>query len=241
LWLCTLIKKGEIAQGKKYLFKLQLRIFFMPGNYLLHYLCRNKLNSNAPANCTIYRLPGFALPYYWAFGKNRVVFSHFFCQRLYLFYYLCHYFKRHTGINNQWHFVLHQHLIEFKGEEKMIDRFFQYYQQDIAGYFPSFQKNMLLQNLNFAVLRDLVIANVFSAKLTEKGDAEVNINYTLEKYRDYKVGKFIFQREKEFLLSKGIKRIVYRQVTNKNHLYFLKKMGFLPEQAGNETFWVKAI
>ena len=132
-------------------------------------------------------------------------------------------------------------LIEFKGEEKMIDRFFQYYQQDITGYFPSFQKNMLLQNLNFAVFRDLVIAIVFSAKLTEKGDAEVNINYTLEKYRDYKVGKFIFQREKEFLLSKGIKRIVYRQVTNKNHLYFLKKMGFLPEQAGNETFWVKAI
>ena len=132
-------------------------------------------------------------------------------------------------------------LIEFKGEEKMIDRFFQYYQQDITGYFPSFQKNMLLQNLNFAVLRDLVIANVFSAKLTEKGDAEVNINYTLAKYRDYKVGKFIFQREKEFLLSKGIKRIVYRQVTNKNRLYFFKKMGFLPEQAGNETFWVKAI
>lgn len=118
----------------------------------------------------------------------------------------------------------------------MIDRFFQYYQQDIAGYFPSFQKNMLLQNLNFAVLRDLVIANVFSAKLTEKGDAEVNINYTLEKYRDYKVGKFIFQREKEFLLSKGIKRIVYRQVTNKNHLYFLKKWGFCRSRQATKLF-----
>lgn len=222
----------------------------MPGNYLLHYLCRNKLNSNAPANCTIYRLPGFALPYYWAFGKNRVVFSHFsasgctcfiiyaiilnaipvlitngtlFCINI---YYLRKLLKKKEFFD----------LIEFKGEEKMIDRFFQYYQQDIAGYFPSFQKNMLLQNLNFAVLRDLVIANVFSAKLTEKGDAEVNINYTLEKYRDYKVGKFIFQREKEFLLSKGIKRIVYRQVTNKNHLYFLKKWGFCRSRQATKLF-----
>lgn len=132
-------------------------------------------------------------------------------------------------------------LIEFTGQEKMIDRFFQYYRQDIFSYFPSFQKNMLHNNLNFAVLRDLVIANVFSANLTEKGDAEININYTLEKYRDYKVGNFIFQREKEFLLSKGVKRIVYRQVTNKNHLHFLKKMGFLPETTGEGTYWVKAI
>ncbi|HMT97056.1 MAG TPA: YgjV family protein [Ferruginibacter sp.] len=132
-------------------------------------------------------------------------------------------------------------LIEFKGEEKMIDRFFQYYQQDITGYFPKFQKNMLENNLNFAILRDLVIANIFSARLTENGDAEVSINYTLQKYRDYKVGNFLFQREKEYLLSKGIKRIVYRRVSNKNHLHFLKKMGFMPETVGEETFWVKAI
>ena len=44
-------------------------------------------------------------------------------------------------------------LIEFKGEEKMIDRFFQYYQQDIAGYFPSFQKNMLLVQTIHQILK----------------------------------------------------------------------------------------
>ena len=86
-------------------------------------------------------------------------------------------------------------LLEFQGQEKMIDKFLLYYNKDITGYFPGFRKEQLQGGLNFAVLRDLVIANIFIARLMPNGDAEVNINYTLEKYRDFKVGNFIFQKE----------------------------------------------
>ncbi len=132
-------------------------------------------------------------------------------------------------------------LLEFQGQEKMIDKFLLYYNKDITGYFPGFRKEQLQGGLNFAVLRDLVIANIFSARLMPNGDAEVNINYTLEKYRDFKVGNFIFQKESNFLKSKGVKRIIYRNVANKKHLRFLHVMGFKELETGGSFCMVKEL
>ncbi|RZK10065.1 MAG: hypothetical protein EOO43_20660 [Flavobacterium sp.] len=100
-------------------------------------------------------------------------------------------------------------LLEFNGDEKLTSRFIDFYWNDINAYFPNFKPEALQGNLNFVVTRDVVIANIFSAALTNNGDAYVALNYTLPKYRDYKVGTYIFEKEKDFLISKGVKRIVY--------------------------------
>ena len=117
-------------------------------------------------------------------------------------------------------------LMEFKGEERLTKKFLAFYDKDISNYFPGFRPEEFSGNLNFVVLRDLVIANIFSAELTPAGDAVVRINYTAKKYRDNKVGKFIFEKEKKYLLSKGVKRIIYEQVFNKSHAKFLARNGF---------------
>ncbi len=128
-------------------------------------------------------------------------------------------------------------LLEFKGDEKLAQKFMEYYKKDMMLFFPRFKKEQLQQNLNFVVTRDLVIANMFSASLAPNGDAFVELNYTLHRFRDYKVGSFIFEKEKDFLLAKGIKRIVYSRVDNKNHGRFLKVMGFKKEiVTGGECF-----
>lgn len=116
-------------------------------------------------------------------------------------------------------------LIEFKGEEKLVDKFLHFYQHDIQNYFPEFKKRQIEAGLNFVILRNLVIANIFSARLHPNGDAEVNINYTLAKYRDYKIGTFIFEKERDLLISKGVKRIIYTNPTHKN-INIFKSDGF---------------
>ena len=83
-------------------------------------------------------------------------------------------------------------LLEFSSGGILVDRFLSFYEKDIAAYFPDFKREQLEGNLNFVVLRDLVIANIFSAKLADDGTAEVILNYTVTKYRDYKVGRFLF-------------------------------------------------
>lgn len=129
-------------------------------------------------------------------------------------------------------------LLEFKGDEKLARQFLLFYKNDINSYFPQFEPAMMQGNLNFVITRDLVIANMFSAKI-ENGDAEVLLNYTVLKYRDYKVGTFLFEKEKNFLISKGINRIVYTHVDNKNHGRFLKVMGFTPAVINDKNCLVK--
>lgn len=121
-------------------------------------------------------------------------------------------------------------LLEFSSGGILVDRFLSFYDKDIATFFPEFQRQQLEGNLNFVVLRDLVIANIFSAQLDASGNAGVIINYTVPKYRDYKVGTFIFDTEKEFLLSKGVKKVYYRNITNSNHRKFLIRTGFTNQE-----------
>jgi hypothetical protein len=125
-------------------------------------------------------------------------------------------------------------LMEFKGDEKLAVKFLHFYEKDISGYFPNFHQDLFKMNLNFVVTRDLVIANIFSATVLENGDAEVALNYTLQKYRDYKVGKFIFEKERDYLVAKGVKRIVYTNIENRNHQKFLEVMGFKKDMSNGE-------
>ncbi|MGG9970779.1 hypothetical protein ACQ33O_03200 [Ferruginibacter sp. SUN002] len=130
-------------------------------------------------------------------------------------------------------------LLEFNGDEKLILKFLAFYKKDIETYFPGVNQLQIKDKLNFVVIRDLVIANIFSATLHDNGDAEVIINYTLLKYRDYKIGRFIFEKGKPFLIGKGVKRIIYTNVHNKKHLQFITVMGFEKQLINNKECYVK--
>ena len=95
--------------------------------------------------------------------------------------------------------------------------------------------------MRFVVLRDLVIANIFAAHITPQGTAFVKINYTLEKYRDFKVGRFIFEKENNYLATKGVKQIAYAKVDNKNHERFLKIMGFEKKVIEGDLCYAKVL
>lgn len=130
-------------------------------------------------------------------------------------------------------------LLEFTNGGVMIERFLSFYEKDIAGYFPHFKREQLEGNINYVVLRDLVIANIFSAKPDAEGNAAVILNYTVPKYRDFKIGPFLFDKEKESLVGKGIRRVYYTEVPNKNHLKFLLFTGFKKEMLNGEECIVK--
>ena len=81
-----------------------------------------------------------------------------------------------------------------------MHKFLDFYRNDINAYFPGYEHEEDGKRLSFVVLRDLVIANIFVAEIRDDGAALVRLNYTVAKYRDYKVGRFIFNKENKFLL-----------------------------------------
>jgi hypothetical protein len=120
-------------------------------------------------------------------------------------------------------------IVEIENDDKFLQKFLSFYGDDIKTFLPKFDGSNLTGNYTFVVLRDLVIANVFSAKILDNGDAQVALNYTTKKYRDYKVSKFIFEKEKSNLLAKGIKRIVYDKTQQQAFKKLLGLNGFLQE------------
>lgn len=114
----------------------------------------------------------------------------------------------------------------FEPGEALALKFIDSYKDDINAYFPDFTSQDLNENINIVVLRDLVIANMFSGKLQENGDLFVTLNYTVPKYRDYKVGKFLFNAGKSNLTDKGVKIVKYKKLDNENHRKFLLRSGF---------------
>lgn len=120
-------------------------------------------------------------------------------------------------------------MIEFKDGGQLLQKFFKFYYKDIKSYFPDYTPGHEENEIQFVVLRDMVIANVFVASLQPDGLAVVKFNYTVPKYRDYKVGTYIFEKERKYLTSKGVKEIVYASIHNQQHAAFLKKMGFVEQ------------
>ena len=78
----------------------------------------------------------------------------------------------------------------------------------------------------------MTVANIFIANVSEDGNATVKLNYTIPKYRDYKVGKFLFELEKDFLIKNGLKKITYNNLNHAGHIRFINSLGF---SRGNDT------
>lgn len=135
----------------------------------------------------------------------------------------------------------HFELLEFSNGGILIDRFLSFYKTGITGDFPDFKREQLEGSINFVVLRNLVIANIFSARVDEDGNAEIIINYTVPKYRDYKVGPFIFEKEKQFLVSKGIKNVICKTVTSRRYEKFLRLTGFTRQVRDDKECFVRKL
>ena len=132
-------------------------------------------------------------------------------------------------------------LIGLEANNKIVDHLLSFYKTDIGNYFPKANTQFNKNTVAFITLRDLVIANIFFANVDENGNAYIEMNYTIPKYRDFKIGTFIFENERSYLLNSGIKKIVYNQPILKSHEVFIHKMGFVKETQNNQAVFIKQL
>lgn len=130
-------------------------------------------------------------------------------------------------------------LLEVGPDSKLVEKFLQFYAADVKTYFPDYTGQPPENAIRFMVLRNLNLATVFVATLTVEGTALVQLNYTAPAYRDDKLGRFIFEKEKQYLKARGLKKLVYAGVPHKSHQKFLLRMGFQREHAGAQEQFVK--
>lgn len=116
-------------------------------------------------------------------------------------------------------------LIEINEESKYTQTFFDFYKNEIHKYFPDFKFTLQGTAVSFYILRNMVAAGVFIATEHDKESLFIDLDFVMPEYRDFKIGKFIFEDNEKYFIEKGYSKL-FCYATNKEQKIYLQKMGF---------------
>lgn len=131
-------------------------------------------------------------------------------------------------------------LIEIDEDTKYIHSFFDYYKNDILKYFPDFKFALNERGVRFFILRNMVPAGIFAAAEQDKDSLHINLDFVMPEYRDFKIGKFIFEDNKNYFLNRGYDKIFCNAANNEQNVY-LKRMGFEKAEQGDGSLMIRYI
>lgn len=88
------------------------------------------------------------------------------------------------------------------------------------------------------ILRNTIPAGVVVSRVVDENTLEIMIDYVVPAYRDFKVGFFLYEDQKDFFINQGYTKLVSNPVNEKHIAYFVK-MGFNPQNINNKSLYVK--
>lgn len=127
--------------------------------------------------------------------------------------------------------------LEIRPDNKYLRDFLEFNMNDILKFFPDF--TIEKHDISLLILRDMQVAGVF---LAIKQDEEicVKLDYVSPQYRDFKLGKYIYNEYQEHFKEKGFKAFVSGSYSKKNDQY-LKKLGFKRDDNRKKPTFIKTI
>ncbi len=122
--------------------------------------------------------------------------------------------------------------LEVRGDNKYLLAFLTFHQKDINKFFPDFTYKPEMNTISFFILRNLNVAGVFLAHREKEDILYVGLDFVKSEYRDFKNGKFIYQRLRPRFIEQGFKR-VFAPASSTKYMKYLKKLGFTKDKEGN--------
>lgn len=119
-------------------------------------------------------------------------------------------------------------LQELSPSSNYFNSFIEFYKTDINKFFGNKEFIVNSEDIGFYVLRDMVPASVFLGKPIDEKTLEVELDFAVPAYRDFKIGNYIYNRHQEFFRDHGFEKLLAQPVSN-DHEAYLIKMGFEKE------------
>jgi hypothetical protein len=90
---------------------------------------------------------------------------------------------------------------------------------------------------NFYILRDIMPVGLFVANKYDEDTLKVELDYVIPMFRDFKAGKYIYEKNKHIFLTKGYNKLITFSDSAKQDKY-LVKMGFnkIEESDASRTY-----
>jgi hypothetical protein len=125
-------------------------------------------------------------------------------------------------------------LLEVDRNSSYLSSFVDFYQSDIAKFFPHFSYRADRADVVYLTLRNLQPVGLFVMERDASGRALVKLDYVIPGYRDLKAGQFLYQELEQFLPHKQITTL-YSVPGDEVHQRYLKQMGFTAQGGEGEN------
>jgi hypothetical protein len=121
-------------------------------------------------------------------------------------------------------------LLEVRPDSRYLDEFLQFHQEDILLHQPDWNGEVQDSDIVVLVLRDMQPAMAIVGTV-ENDEMELKLDYAIPRFRDYRMGRFLYDSNAEFFTDMNLTTITATARTQA-HIRYLKKMGFTETEAG---------
>lgn len=130
-------------------------------------------------------------------------------------------------------------VLPIKQDSQYLKMFLDFYKDDILLFKEIDIEEVLKSKVRFFILRNMSPAGIFVADEYGENQLEIKLDYVIPQYRDFKIGNYVFDSQKEYFESLNYKEFV-AFTEFKDHIDYVKRMGFVksPEK---ENCYIKSI
>lgn len=125
--------------------------------------------------------------------------------------------------------ILHVHP-----DSRYLLDFLDHYRDEIQGHFqPEFVYQPSPDQVTAFILRDMVPAGLFIGEARDDNTFEVQLDFVIPQYRDFKIGSYVYSSDSGLLT--GLEpTCVWADASNSDHAQYLRRMGFAecPDRPG---------
>ena len=115
-------------------------------------------------------------------------------------------------------------LLNVNSDSDYLRYFLEFHEADIKTFVPDYRFEPQDSQLIIFVLRDLVPAGLFIGEKGEDGEFTIYLDYAIPAYRDFKIGRFLYQN-RSFFAQHGIRQLKTTPY-NATHEKYLQRVGF---------------
>jgi len=131
-------------------------------------------------------------------------------------------------------------ILSIEKDSEYFNHLLNFYKEGLKKFAEPSKLKANTNEVSFYVLRNMVPAGVFLGSKHDENTLKVELDFVIPEYRDFKIGRFIYEESKDYFLDKGYNRLISYSSDDK-HIDYLRKMGFEKKEKNGSKYFQKLI